>query len=52
MRTEGNAKPLHFRHEVRRRVILSAVENHVLQEMGDALLVVRLHQRSGRNVEA
>ena len=49
--SEGDPEPLHVRDQFGRRVGFRAVEHHVFEEMGHALLVVGLHQRTGGDVQ-
>ena len=52
MGSERDAEALHARDEIGGGVILGAIEDHVLEEMGEAALVIGLHERAGGDVEA
>ena len=51
MGAKGDAEPLHARDDLGRCVMFGAVENHVFQEMGQPTLVLRFHERAGRDVK-
>ena len=49
--SEGDPQALHLWNKFVHTVVFRSIKNHVLQKMRQAALIIRLHQRSGGNVQ-